>query len=308
MNTHHRAALSAAILLSAACAFGAAAQERLVPIAEPDWDQVTGIAPKYFGPNTFQVPDMMDGTTSGKLRFELAGDWYGGFLVKGAQDNTYDIYARISVPLFTPRVNLNMWMPFCEWWNTSPEVVRERRASDPALKGHNPSVAIICLEGQVLTERKWRPDISVRVALRTASEGGAYQYARSYDSAGYFFDFSVGKSFGPVRLALSSGFLCWQTDNGRQNDAVMFGALARYDNEWVSASVQYGGYIGWEKYGDFPRVLKGRIDCCSRWPVHPFVSVQYGFNDWPFTGVRFGACADFSILGNDVGGKKCKKM
>ena len=58
-------------------------------------------------------------------------------------------------------------------------------------------------------------------------------------------DFEVG---GGVSLtaALTAGFLCWQVDNGRQNDAVMYGAALGVRSPYVDFAVDYGGYTGWK--------------------------------------------------------------
>ena len=78
-----------------------------VPIEKPDLSKPTGIAPAYFGPNAFPVPDMLDGRTQSQLRVELAGEGYFGY--DGSK--TADIFARVCVPLFTRWANLTVWMP-----------------------------------------------------------------------------------------------------------------------------------------------------------------------------------------------------
>ena len=107
------------------------------------------------------------------------------------------------------------------------------------MAGHEAGDVYVSTDIQLLKARKFTPDITLRAAIKTAS-GGSFEKARYYDNPGYFFDMSVGKSlyFGKgktfpyadatdakmeLRFAGSAGFLCWQTDNGRQNDAVMYG-------------------------------------------------------------------------------------
>jgi hypothetical protein len=56
--------------------------------------------------------------------------------------------------------------------------------------------------------------MTVRAVLKSAS-GDRYEYARYYDSPGYFFDASFGRGFTlsekvVARIALSRGFLRWQ--------------------------------------------------------------------------------------------------
>ena len=109
----------------------------------------------------------------------------------------------------------------------------------------------------ILTQERHGIDISVRTALKSAS-GNDYSNARYYDSAGYFFDAAFGRQFtlipdrSDLSIAASGGFLCWQTDNGRQNDAVMYGLKASYRYKGISISSEFGGYVGWERDGDSP--------------------------------------------------------
>ena len=266
-----------------------------VPIVQADLSTKTMIGPKFFGPNAFQVPEMLDGTVSPTLQAELAGDYFKGHLASG-RDNFYDIHVKISIPLWTPRVNLTFWMPVCEWWNMGENAKNARRVSpEYSGKGCDAGAAFLSIDFCILTEKKYCPAIAIRAALRTASDG-SFEHGVGYDCPGYFFDAAIGKNFGPVRLALSGGFLCWQTDNGRQNDAIMFGALARYDNRWISLSAQFGGYWGWERVGDFPMTLRVRAEGPREWIFRPFALYQRGFHDWPFDQVRAGVIFSYDIL------------
>lgn len=261
-----------------------------VPIVQPDLSKKTLIAPGYFGPNTFQVPQMNNGTVYDHLHVELAGDIFAGRLVPGALDQAADISLECHIPLFSDRANLTAWWPLHEWWETDDAVTAARRVN-PALagRGHDAGPAYISVDILLVTEQKNCPSVVVRSVLRTASEGATFASARSYDAPGYFFDITAGKDIGSFRVALSTGFLCWQTDNGRQNDAIMFGAWASCQLPGFSISAQYGGYWGWERDGDFPRTIRLRIDGDTpSWPVHPFIQIQHGFHDWPFDQIRFG--------------------
>lgn len=263
-----------------------------VPINQPDLSKITGIAPAFFGPNAFQVPTMLDGNVSTQFSASVYGTFTNGRTVPGKRDLTWDLGAELHIPLFSPRVNLSLWMPVREWYDMSPEVMAARRVS-PQIKGTGSEYgpAYISVDINLLQEKEghWRPAVALRIALRTASEDKAFASARSYDCPGYFFDASAGKSFGPFRLALSTGFLCWQTDNGRQNDAVMFGIAAYYKHLYFNISAQYAGYCGWEGYGDFPRTVKAKAELGPKsWPVRPILTFQHGFNDWPFNSYGVG--------------------
>ncbi|MBR2608885.1 MAG: hypothetical protein IKC68_04070, partial [Bacteroidales bacterium] len=125
-----------------------------------------------------------------------------------------------------------------------------------------------------------------------------YEYARYYDSPGYFFDAAFGRGFSVadgdvvMRVALSGGFLCWQTDNGRQNDAVMYGALFSLACGPFTFRTQYGGYVGWEAMGDAPMTLRADLG----WAFGDFslnAGYQVGFNHWPFHQFRLGVSYSF---------------
>ncbi len=92
--------------------------------------------------------------------------------------------------------------------------------------------------------------------------------------------------------------MCWQTDNGRQNDAVMYGVLLAYTVKNFTIDTCFGGYVGWENDGDQPMTLKtnlsyhiGDLSLC--------VGHQVGFKDWPYHQIRVGATYAFDILSNN---------
>ena len=249
----------------------------------------TGVAPAFFGPNALPVPDMSDGCAQSELKVELAADAYFGY--DGSR--TADIFARASVPLFTRWANLSVWMPVYEWYDQYDG------------KGSGAGDVYIATEIQVLhnewfkiEKAKYIPQMALRAGMKTAS-GGQFERRRHFDSPGYFFDLSIGQTIpmGAVslRLAASVGFLCWQTDKARQNDAVMYGLQARLRHEYFSLQTTWGGYKGWEKQGDAPMSLK--IKAAGH--IHgfePFVQYQWGIQDYPFHQVRIGLAYNVDIL------------
>ena len=275
----------------------------LVPIDKPNLREETGIAPAYFGPNAFPVPDMLDGRVQNHLRVEIAGDGYFGF----QGDKTADAFARVHVPLFTDRVNLTVWMPVMEWYEMTPERMATCRVPDSlAHRGSGAGDVYFSTDIQILRDKKLAPDIALRAACKSAS-GGQYELARHYDCPGYFMDLSVGKSWYlgerlkakgerreideargmELRLAGSAGFLCWQTDNGRQNDAVMYGLQMLVKSQYVSFRTTWSGYVGWENMGDRPMIIKGRLAGHAK-GFEPYVEYQYGIKDYPFHMLRVG--------------------
>ena len=187
------------------------------------------------------------------------------------------------------------------------------------MTGHEAGDVYVSTDIQLLKARKFAPDITLRAAIKTAS-GGSFDKARYYDNPGYFFDLGVGKSlyFGKgktfpyadatdakveLRFAGSAGFLCWQTDNGRQNDAVMYGLQMLLKSEYVSLRAVWSGYVGWEKDGDRPMTIKARLAGHIK-GFEPFAEYQYGIKDYPFHQVRVGLAYNIHVPTLTKYGKK----
>ena len=261
-----------------------------VPIEKPDLSKPTGIAPAYFGPNAFPVPDMLDGRTQSQLRVELAGEGYFGY--DGSK--TADIFARVCVPLFTRWANLTVWMPVYGWYEQ--EDGKGSGAGDVYLSA---DIQVLHNEWFHSANAKYIPQMTVRAGLKTAS-GEQFERRRHYDCPGYFFDLSIGESFYikdvvELRLAGSAGFLCWQTDNARQNDAVMYGLQAQLKHEYFSLLATWGGYVGWERHGDAPMTVKFRAAGHIK-GFEPYIQYQYGIKDYPFHQIRVGLVYNINIL------------
>ena len=275
-------------------------------IVDPNLGTPSKIGPAYFGPNAFPVPDMLDGRTSSELKLELYGDCFLGTTTGNvADDITGDLFAKLTIPLFTPKANLTVWMPIFEYFYTSAELNAMRRLPAPydkmALQGMESGDVYISADVRILNQERHHLDMAFRAALKTAS-ANEYAKGRAYDSPGYFLDLALGHSFHLIggnhylRLAASGGFLCWQTDNGRQNDAVMYGVMVKYRLKRWEVDATFGGYVGWENDGDRPMTLKANlsyhIDNLSL-----RLGYQVGFHDWPYHQIRVGASYAFDILG-----------
>ena len=283
-------------------AFGVAKGQ--TAIVNPDFDVPTKIAPAYFGPNAFPVPDMLDGRTSSELKLEFYGDCFLGTTTgRVADDITGDLFAKLTIPLFTPKVNLTVWLPLFEAFHTSAEVNALRRLPAPFdttdLQGVDMGDLYLSADVRILNQERHKVDVTARAVLKTAS-ANQYHMGRCYDAPGYFFDAAVGRNFAlgnesNLRLAVSTGFLCWQTDNGRQNDAVMYGAFVAYTYKRFTIDTCFGGYAGWERDGDRPMTLKTNLSYrIGDWSVR--VGHQVGFMDWPYHQIRVGATYAFDIL------------
>ncbi len=289
MKIYKLALLTLALLTS----FAASAQ---VDIVKPDLSEPTKIAPAYFGPNALPIPDMLDGTTSSDFTLDIGTDYFDGHY----GDKTYDLFIKGVVPLFSPRVNLSFWVQaVCEWYEMSEESHEHSRLGDDIeLSGYEFGDAYLTTDIHLMEQSESRPDISLRIGLKTALGYGFFK-ARYFDNPGYFFDTSVAKSyalggdfFEDIRLVGSFGFLCWQTDNGRQNDAIMYGVMTKIKTKYFTLTESFGGYTGWEIDGDCPMSLKSELRA-SFGRYSPYIAHQYGFRDWPFTQYRVGVSYKF---------------
>ncbi len=276
------------------------------PLDKADLSQATLISPYYFSPNAFPIPDMLSGEVSPTLRIELSGDCFWGF----AGDRTEDIAFNLRIPLFTDRVNLTVWMPVMEFYQNTLERQRIQRLQDTVpMRGSLAGDVYISTDIQVLRHRQWIPDVAVRAALKSAS-GGGYSLARYYDSPGYFFDMTVAEVFPlqqsdflqELRVASSVGFLCWQTDNGRQNDAVMYGLMLQWKTKYFALSQVFSGYTGWENEHknhpdahDAPMSLKTSITGYYKNFELGFM-YQYGLRDYPFHQFKLSLAYNINIL------------
>lgn len=272
-------------------------------IARPNLSIPSRIGPAYFGPNAFPVPDMLDGRTSAEMRLELYGDCFLGTTTGSVGDDiTADLFAKVTIPLFTTKANLTLWMPAFEFFHTSAEVNALRRLPHQGdLRGFDSGDAYVSADIRILSQERHHCDIAVRAALKTAS-ANRFAEGRCYDAPGYFFDVAVGRGLainkgrgGEFRVAVSTGFLCWQTDNGRQNDAVMYGATLAYKYKRFGIDTTLGGYVGWEGVGDRPMTLKTNISYAfGDWSLR--LGHQVGFMDWPYHQLRLGVTWNFDIL------------
>ncbi len=265
-------------------------------IVKPNLSIPSLVAPDYFGPNAFPIPDMLDGTTIPNFKAEISTDYFAG----RRGDKTYDVAFKFTAPLYSDRVNLTLWISsITEWYTHSQESFDHSRLPEGTeMKGQECGDAYLSTDLHLLKQTRTRPDISLRIALKTALGYGFFK-ARYYDTPGYFFDTSIAKSLKfdspalrELRFAVSGGFLCWQTDNGRQNDAIMYGVQMKLRGEKYSFSQTFGGYSGWENAGDRPMSLKSELRIlCGK--IEPLAMFQYGLHDYPFTQVKLGVAYNF---------------
>lgn len=280
------------------------AQTPLVPYP---WHLTSQVSPYYFGPCAFPVPEMIDGSTQEDISIELTSNGFIGY----QGDYTLSFRPQFTMPLYTPRVNISLWGHMVEWYKNSDERLKVCRLDTVVL--YNPKARKGVMVGDVyvstnihvMLEGEYKPDITLRAVLKTAS-GNGYDVVRFYDAAGYFFDVTAGKGkqIGEhqLRVALSGGFLCWQTSAGRQNDAILYGLLLTWRYKALYLSQTLTGYTGWENRDCTPAELamdrpvewktqlRYRID---RWEL--IAGYQKGIRDYPFHQLQLGAAFHIDI-------------
>ncbi len=203
-------------------------------------------------------------------------------------------------------------MPVMEWWEYSEER-REtcRLDTDCIMSGREAGDVYISTDIWLLQSQHSKIDLGIRAAMKTAS-GNGFATARYYDSPAYFFDASASKPFHfkdrvvkEFRISASAGFLCWQTDNGRQNDAVMYGLGLDIKTKRFAFRESFNGYFGWEsncahdksiRTGDCPMLLESDIVYHLNKSLEFIFRYQVGLYDYPFRQFRFGIAYKIGIL------------
>lgn len=300
----------AMVAVSAVCSAQNAGAWYPDPLFPTDMGKPTHVAPGYFGPNALPVLPMLDGIVDGRLSAVLSSDTYFGY----HHDFTTGLRAELHVPLFTRRATLSVWMPVVETFRLTDESIGHSSITDTTYRGTGVGDVYISTDILLFQEKKICPDIALRIGIKTAS-GDDYRQARFFDSPAYWFDASFGKQFAfvgaalPVslRIAVSAGFLCWQTDHKRQNDAVMYAAKVKVLTPYFSLSGTFGGYHGWEHDGDSPMVLNADAEIFipleKQQPCHYdalAVTLRYGYGirHYPYHALQIGLAYRLPLMAN----------
>lgn len=119
-------------------------------------------SPRCFGPNALPVPDMLNGTVQKRFYAEVDFDLHKGFY----GDLTKTIFVKANIPLFTPRVNLSLWMPVIEFYKNTPESLQHQQSLEQKTKGREFGNLYVSTDIQLLQQRAgWRPDITLRATM-----------------------------------------------------------------------------------------------------------------------------------------------
>lgn len=258
-----------------------------------DWSSYMTYASAYFGPNALPVPELPDGSVSLSHRAEVSANVFWGF-----GDQTQSLSTQFTYVFIPGRLAISGSGVFVEHYKTTT-AVRDIRASLVESAEETVWIGDYYLSTQValLRESGWMPDASLSIILKTASSETSAG-ARFFDTPGYMFDFAVGKTISSrsafldsCRVAANVGFLCYQLNSRRQNDAPLYGALCRLYHGRFSLEAGMGGYEGWIN-GSRPLVFRSKLSWMMR-SNELFIGYQHAFRDYPFRRIQAGFAVNF---------------
>lgn len=247
----------------------------------------------YFGPNANPVPEFTDALIPQNTNVTLIGDYYFGH-----GDNTFSNNVKVEIPLIPEKVSVKVWKTLIEYYSVTDEIVSRR--SMQKNNGFATGDFYIQTRIRILSEKKNSPSLVLNSTLKTAS-GSDFKNRRFFNTAGYYFDVELGKSFvfndsfiDEIRLVSDLGFFSWdvQTPNiNVQDDAVMYGFKFILKHKNISLENTFSGYEGWIKrvddYGNKPMVFSSRLNFEVRKTLW-FLQFQHGIKYFPFEQIRVG--------------------
>jgi len=211
-------------------------------------------------------------------------------------DQTHDFLTHFVIPVGNRRVGLEFKYVPVEYFRMDSIVSRERRTlSGKAAEGYSLGDIYFGTMVQLIKDQGYIPDVMISLACRTAS-GTSRDYARYTDMPGYYFDVSIGDSYGraagffrSVRWYGEVGFYVYQTflDNYPQNDALLYGIGFDLDFSLFYLNQSIRGYNGYMYNGDHPLVY--RADFGFKFGSAALVvGYEKGIRDFPFESIRAG--------------------
>lgn len=219
-------------------------------------------APRYFGPNGFPQPELRSGDIGTRWEVEVRGEYH---TCEG--DRTKDIFARLLVPIANGRAGFEISYILYEYYNLSPEIVRERHAAGRSWDNGAHGDIVVSSFYRLLKSEKW-VDMMVEATLKTAS-GNRLVDARFTDAATYWFNLNIGRNVyesagktSAIRLQGLMGFYCWMTNDlvHRQNDAFIWSAGASGNYKDLSVQIDLAGMYGYKDNGDRPLQLRTKVN------------------------------------------------
>jgi hypothetical protein len=261
---------------------------------------MTHYSTRYFGPNANPVPQFSDATIPQYATIEMSANYFYGFW----GDHTYNGFFCAELPFISNRLSLKVWTTFAEYFETPFRVALYRNVVNEQQQGIAPIGDVyVQTRMSILAEREWRPAVILNITLKTASTTAEDFAARRYfDTPGYYFDVEIGKSLHfnsrilkELRLAVDMGFLCWETTESTQNDAVMGGVKIIAANPLLRLESSLGGYKGWMNDGDSPLVFTSRLMTVATLVAY-FFEYRYGMRNFSYHHFQAGIQIPVKIL------------
>jgi hypothetical protein len=260
----------------------------LILVSLDSLSQTVNYSPEYFGPNALPVPEFTDATIAEFTTLSVSWNYYSGF-----GDRTLNPYLKAEIPLIRKKVSFKIWGTAAERYFTSTEIIDKRASTEDDLSGTANGDVYVQTRIQIVPEKRLAPSIILNSTLKTAS-GNSFGARRYFDTPGYYFDLEIGKTFPvetdfikKIRLVADAGFLCWETTNSKQNDALMYGAKIIMSTKNIEFENSISGYNGWMNNGDHPMVFSSQLTQKNK-RINFFGQYQYGIRDFPYHHIRLG--------------------
>jgi len=250
--------------------------------------QKVNYSPAYFGPNANPVPLFTDATIPAETMVQLSQDFYFGF-----GDNTTNTRFLVEVPLLSEFVSFKVWVTMLEYYKVTEGISSKRQMLNDNTSGSAMGDFYVQTRILIFREKRIMPSIVLNSTLKTAS-GTKFQEKRYFDTPGYYFDAEIGKSvhtksstISELRVVGNLGFLCWETTNSTQNDALMYGIKIILSNSRIDFENSLSGYWGWMRNGDNPLVYNSKISLKIK-SLNYHLMYQYGIRDFPYHHLQVG--------------------
>ena len=271
----------------------------LVLVSLDSFSQTVNYSPEYFGPNALPVPEFTDATIAEFTTLSVSWNYYSGF-----GDRTLNPFIKAEIPLIRSKVSFKIWGAAAERYTTTLDIRDKRASTEEVPVGTANGDVYVQTRILLFEELKIRPSVILNSTLKTAS-GNNFGARRYFDTPGYYFDLEIGKSFSiesallkKIRIVADAGFLCWETTNSKQNDALMYGAKIIMSNKNIEFENSISGYSGWMNNGDHPMVFSSQLTHKNK-RINFFGQYQYGIRDFPYHHIRLGFLIPIEALTPD---------
>ena len=249
------------------------------------------IAPETLGPNALPIPEIKTGKLSENFNLEVA---YESHSSDG--DNTQNGYIELFIPVVSNKVALVLSVVPAEYYTLTEETVAIRNIINGTASGNAGGDIYVGTQIQLVKDKKSFPDLMLTIDLKTAS-GTNFESARYTNSPGYIFDLSGGKDIQinssilpSIRFFAMAGLFVYQTNRSdfQQNDALLYGAGFDLNFNKLKFTGAYGGYQGYIKDGDTPKVLRATLRTKFDSTINYELRFGKGFDSNFYDAIRLG--------------------